>query len=89
MTMPDERTQALVRTHQLLLSLQSPQKTPRVPRWLREEAKTLLRHYPTYSDIKQAHEALPYLIGPVQPFNRFSGTTEQLRVVDAPTKDES
>lgn len=87
--MPHERTQSLIRTHQLLLILQYPQKTPRVPRWLREEARTLLRHYPEYSDIKQAHEALPYLFGPVQPFNRFSGTAEPLRFIDAPKENES
>ena len=46
MTIPSERTRAVLRTEQFLLRLVD-RKSPRVPTWVREEAKHLLRHYPT------------------------------------------
>lgn len=65
MTVPSERTRALIHTYELLRRLQDPKETPRVPRWLRGHAKALLRHYPDYSSIALAHKALPHLFGPV------------------------
>ena len=67
MTTPCERTRALIRTRELLKSLQDPGDTPRVPRWLRDEARVLLRHYPEDSSIELAHKAVPHLFGPVPP----------------------
>lgn len=64
MTVPSERTRALIETYELLRRLQDPKETPRVPRWLRVHAKALLRHYPDYSSIRLAHKALPHLFGP-------------------------
>lgn len=88
MTIPYERTRALIETRELLKRLQDPQETPRVPRWLREEARQLLRHFPTYSDIELAHKAVPHLYGPTPPFSRMSGTGDVLGVIDA-TKEKS
>lgn len=65
MTVPSERTRALIHTYELLRRLQDPKETPRVPRWLRAHAKALLRHFPDYSSIQLAHRALPHLFGPV------------------------
>lgn len=87
MTVPYERTRALIQTYELLKHLQDPQETPRLPRWLRQEARRLLRHYPTYSNIELAHKALPHLFGPVPPFSRLSGTADAQSVIDA-TKDK-
>jgi len=47
MTLPIERTQAVLRVERFLLDLRDPKKTPRVPKAVREEASRLLRHYPS------------------------------------------
>lgn len=65
MTIPSERTRALIHTYELLERLQDRGETPRVPGWLREHARALLRHYPDRSSIQLAHLALPHLFGPV------------------------
>jgi hypothetical protein len=46
MTVPNERTQAVIYTEQFLKDLLDPKKTPRVPRAVRQRAGRLLRHYP-------------------------------------------
>lgn len=87
MTTPCERTRAVIRTRELLTSLQDPGETSRVPRWLREEARTLLRHFPDYSSIALAHKALPHLYGPAPPFGRPTEPRDVQGVIDA-TKDK-
>jgi hypothetical protein len=47
MTVPIERTNAVIRTQKFLLDLLDPKKTPRVPRSIRQDARNLLRHYPS------------------------------------------
>jgi hypothetical protein len=47
MTIPAERTRAVLHTERFLLDLCNPKKTPRVPKQIREEARRLLKHYPT------------------------------------------
>jgi hypothetical protein len=47
MTVPVERTNAVIRTQKFLLDLLDPKKTPRVPRSIRQDARNLLRHYPS------------------------------------------
>jgi hypothetical protein len=51
MTVPVERTNAVIRTQKFLLDLLDPKKTPRVPRLIRQDARNLLRHYPTEFDM--------------------------------------
>lgn len=85
MTVPYERTRALIETRELLKRLLVPGETPRVPRWLREAARVLLRHYPDYAAIEMAHKALPHLYGPVPPFSRLSGSADVLGVIAAST----
>ena len=46
MTVPNERTQAVIYTEQFLKDLLDTKKTPRVPRAIRQRASSLLRHYP-------------------------------------------
>lgn len=58
MTLPYEQYNSIVKTRNFLLSLMDPQKTPKTPRYLREEARRLLKHYPTEyeaNDIIQRH----------------------------------
>lgn len=46
MTLPDERYRSLVQTKKFLLELLSPTMTPRVPKIVRQRARSLLRHWP-------------------------------------------
>lgn len=46
MTLPYERTNAVLRTEKFLLDLCDPKLTPRVPKGIREQARSLLKHYP-------------------------------------------
>ena len=46
MTIPVERTQAVIYTGEFLCMLIDPKRTPRVPRAVREYAMRCLRHYP-------------------------------------------
>ena len=52
MTLPIERTNAVLRTEKFLMDLRDPKKYPRVPKAVREEAQRLLRHYPSKYDMK-------------------------------------
>jgi hypothetical protein len=65
MTIPNERTRALVCTIDFLEDLQAPSATPRVPRAVRERARALARHFPTLAAIEMAHMTCPHLYGPV------------------------
>lgn len=51
MTVPVERTNAVINTQKFLLELLDPKKTPRVPRSVRSKALHLLRHYPSEFDM--------------------------------------
>lgn len=51
MTVPIERKNAVVHTEKFLLDLVNPKVTPRVPKAVREEARRLLRHYPSQFDM--------------------------------------
>ncbi len=59
MTLPDERYRAVVQTRRFLLDLCNPQHTPRVPKLIRDTARSMLRHYPGDWDMQRACEACP------------------------------
>jgi len=59
-TLPTERTNAVLRTEQFLIDLLDPKKTPRVPRAVRQEAGRLLKHYPTQYDMEYMEESFEY-----------------------------
>jgi hypothetical protein len=62
MTLPDERYRAVLQTADFLLQIAAhPKLYPGVPRKVREEARALLRHFPTYYDLKQMERACPEL----------------------------
>ena len=56
MTLPDERYRAVVQTRQFLLRLLT---TPRIPKAVKEEARSCLRHYPSDWDMQCAAAASP------------------------------
>jgi hypothetical protein len=45
MTLPNERTNAILNTRRFLLDLLDPKKTPRVPKDVRKKAYRLLKHF--------------------------------------------
>lgn len=65
MTLPDERTRALLNVKHFLLDLLDPKKTPRVPKEIRRQARYLLKHYPYDWDIDQLYKKFPEVFGKV------------------------
>ncbi len=58
MTLPDERYRAVQRTAEFLQRLAGGE-LPRVPKAVRQEALSLLRHYPSTWDLDRASAAAP------------------------------
>lgn len=59
MTLPDERYRSVIQTRRFLLDLCNPQHTPKVPKIIREHARSMLRHYPSDWDMTRAAEGAP------------------------------
>jgi hypothetical protein len=56
MTLPDERYRAVVQTQRFLLQILT---TPRVPKAIKDQARSCLRHYPSDFDMDRAAEGAP------------------------------
>jgi hypothetical protein len=56
MTLPDERYRAVVQTQRFLLQILT---TPRVPKTIKDQARSCLRHYPSDWDMKRAADGAP------------------------------
>lgn len=56
MTLPDERISALVNALSFLQDLCNPERAPRVPSYVRERARRILKHYPSPYYIAQLAE---------------------------------
>lgn len=67
MTMPHERTRAVICAREFLRELADPTVTPGLPVAIRSRAQTLLRHYPSPMDMQLAHLACPQWFGPASP----------------------
>ena len=63
MTIPVERTRAVMSTRQFLLNLCDTSFTKRIPRAIREQARSLLKHYPSRFDMDTAAESVPTIWG--------------------------
>lgn len=63
MTMPSERTRAVLQAAELLRELMNPEETPGVPCQVRQQARRLLRHFPSARDMELAHLACPRWFG--------------------------
>lgn len=61
MTLPDERYRAVMWAGRFLQSLSYSSETPRVPLKVRQEARRILRHFPSEWDMAQAAEASPHV----------------------------
>ena len=72
MTLPDERYRAIRLAESFLQDLCNYQQTPRVPRAIRERARSILRHYPTTWNLDQLAEQSPGIITPeMEPLTRM------------------
>lgn len=85
MTLPFERTRAMLDVRLFLLELTDQALTPRVPRAMRGRAASLVKHFPTNADIEQAHQALPDCFGAVPPFRTRAELAAELAVELTPT----
>ena len=56
MTLPDERYRAVIQTEKFLKEILS---TPRVPKAIKDRARSCLRHYPNGWDMNRAAEGAP------------------------------
>lgn len=50
MTLPNERTWAVLNTRRFLLALCDPKETPKVPKYVRQQARSCLKHFPSGFD---------------------------------------
>ena len=61
MTLPDERYRAVLQAEDFLRDLLDSSKTPRVPREIRDRARSVLRHYPSKWDMDRAATAAEWV----------------------------
>jgi len=61
MTLPDERYRAVRWAREFMYELMDPKKTPGVPKRIRDQARSILRHYPGDSDMMQASEVAGHI----------------------------
>lgn len=81
MTLPDERYRAMRCGYQFLMELCNPAATPKVPKSVRERARSILKHYPGQYHFEMIAQALP---------NEFSKTSPllNLRIADQKENDD-
>jgi len=80
MTLPDERYAAIRNTERFLMDLCNARTTPRVPRYLRDRARSLLRHYPNPHHLDELASRSPNIIAPrIEELTRMLMAYEQSR----------
>lgn len=84
MTLPDERYRAIQQTENFLKELLDAQKTPRVPKLIRQRAYSLLRHYPSKYHLDRLAEKSPdVILERMEPLTRMVMSYEESRNDDA------
>ena len=86
MTLPDERYRAVVQTRRFLLDLCNREHTPRIPKLIRDTARSMLRHYPSDWDMNRAAEGAPEVFQErMEDLHRFVavGVQQQQEAEDA------
>ena len=79
-TLPDERYRALKMAESFLQDLLDPKSTPRVPKRIRAQARSVLRHYPGSYYIEQLARARPDIITPeMEAVHRFIAAAREDR----------
>ena len=59
MTLPVERFNSINFTREFLRSLLDPKLTPRVPLYIRQQASSMLRHYPSHVHMQDVSKLVP------------------------------
>ena len=78
MTLPDERYRAVIQTRRFLLDLCNSEHTPRVPKLVRETARSMLRHYPSDWEMQTAAREAPQVFAErMEPLYRMVKQHEQ------------
>ena len=62
MTLPDERYRAVIQAKQFLERLSFSSEIKRVPLAVRQEARRLLRHYPSDFDLDEIERYAPHVV---------------------------
>ena len=79
-TLPDERYRAVIQTRRFLLDLCNKEHTPRVPKIIRDTARSMLRHYPSDWDLQRAAHAAPDVFQErMEDIHRFVAAGQQQR----------
>ena len=81
MTMPDERYRAVVQTQRFLLEILT---TPRVPKAIKDQARSCLRHYPSDWDMKRAAVGAPDVFA-----ERMEDVTRMIKRYEESKKNEA
>lgn len=77
MTLPDERYRAVLQTKKFLQDLLI---TPRVPKAIKDGARSCLRHYPDTWDMQQVADASPHVFSErMEPVTRLFKQYEQTK----------
>lgn len=80
MTLPDERYRAVRYARQFLFDLCDPKKTPGIPKIIRSQASSVLRHYPDDYHMNRAAEAAPDVFQTqMEPVTRLFAQYQQSR----------
>jgi len=72
MTLPCERYRAIKHTEEFLKDLLNPSKTPRVPKRYRQQAYSLLRHYPSGYNLDILATKCPEVLETQNPIDEVS-----------------
>ena len=83
MTLPDERYRAVVQTRRFLLDLCNKDHTPKVPKIIREHARSMLRHYPSDFEMDRAAASAPEVFQ-----KQMEPLTRMIMVYDRELKEE-
>jgi hypothetical protein len=62
MTLPDERYRAIIWARDLCRELLDPKQTPKVPKSIRQQAYSVLRHFPDEYYLSMLAEARPDIL---------------------------
>jgi len=63
MTLPFERKNSILMARTFLLSLCDSSQTPRVPKYIRDQARSVLKHYPGEYQMEEASKKVPEIFG--------------------------
>jgi len=86
MTLPDERYRAVVQTEKFLKEILS---TPRVPKAIKDRARSCLRHYPVWYDMQRAAQAAPDVFQEqMEDLHRFVAAGSRAAEQDDPESSE-